>query len=303
MKRETLIWTLIFLLGAAGLIVRGKMTGMGSSYVRAVEVRKKSAKTGQGIVWTRHVEAQPKDRSQPGVVRSWPRTIGVWVAAFLTFCALSFLYGDNAFFKIAQSLVIGVSAGYAAMIGFWTTIVPLLMGNLIPGMIKAWAVPGLDKTQSDWIYLAPLALSVTMLWRLSPVGGWISRWPLAFFIGITAGTNLVRFFKADFVDQISNTMLPLFVMKDGVFDFGASLKNVTIFLAVLSSLVYFFFSLEHKGVAGKVARVGIGVLMITFGASFGLTVMSRITILSSRLEFLFDDWLWLIDPLGNRLGM
>ena len=42
--------------------------------------------------------------------------------------------------------------------------------------------------------------------------------------------------------------------------------------------------------------------MITFGAGFGYTVMGRIALLAIRLEFLFDDWLWLIDPYGKRLG-
>ncbi len=36
--------------------------------------------------------------------------------------------------------------------------------------------------------------------------------------------------------------------------------------------------------------------MVTFGASFCLTVMGRIALLAGRFEFLFDDWLWLIDP-------
>ena len=44
------------------------------------------------------------------------------------------------------------------------------------------------------------------------------------------------------------------------------------------------------------ARVGIWYLMITFGAAFGFTVMGRIALLAARVEFLFDDWLWLIDP-------
>jgi hypothetical protein len=47
---------------------------------------------------------------------------------------------------------------------------------------------------------------------------------------------------------------------------------------------------------GKVARSGIWMLMITFGAAFGYTVMGRIALLAGRFEFLFDDWLWLIDP-------
>ena len=59
----------------------------------------------------------------------------------------------------------------------------------------------------------------------------------------------------------------------------------------------------HKGIVGKTAKVGIWVLMITFGAGFGYTVMGRIALLAIRLEFLFDDWLWLIDPTGQRLGL
>ena len=42
-------------------------------------------------------------------------------------------------------------------------------------------------------------------------------------------------------------------------------------------------------------------MMITFGAAFGYTVMGRIALLAIRLEFLFDDWLWLIDPTGKRV--
>jgi hypothetical protein len=64
-------------------------------------------------------------------------------------------------------------------------------------------------------------------------------------------------------------------------------------VGVITVLVYFFFSLEHKGVVGKTARVGVWFLMITFGAAFGFTVMGRITLLVGRFDFLFNDWLGL----------
>jgi hypothetical protein len=34
--------------------------------------------------------------------------------------------------------------------------------------------------------------------------------------------------------------------------------------------------------------------MITFGASFGYTVMGRISLLVGRITFLLDDWLGII---------
>ena len=36
---------------------------------------------------------------------------GAWVAAFLTLAIFSFLYKDNPFYKIAEHIFVGISAG------------------------------------------------------------------------------------------------------------------------------------------------------------------------------------------------
>ncbi len=178
-------------------------------------------------------------------------------------------------------------------------------------------MPGL-KPEREWVYLIPLILGGMLLWRLAPKGAWIARWPLAFIIGTTAGMRLIGFLHGDFISQIRNSITSVYVKTtqlaaDGTplldaagipvtgFDFWESLRSVIIIVGVLCSLVYFFFSFEHKGIVGKTAKVGIWFLMITFGAAFGFTVMGRIALLAIRLEFLFDDWLWLIDPAGKRV--
>lgn len=63
--------------------------------------------------------------------------------------------------------------------------------------------------------------------------------------------------------------------------FGA-FSNVLLLLSLLASLVYFYFSVAHTGVVGKVSRVGVWVLMIGFGASFGLTVQGRLSLAIGR---------------------
>jgi hypothetical protein len=63
---------------------------------------------------------------------------------------------------------------------------------------------------------------------------------------------------------------------------------------LLAALIYFFFSVEHKGVMGKASKAGIWILMITFGAAFGYTVMGRIALLVGRMEYLFVDWTRLV---------
>lgn len=301
MKQSTIFALILMILGGGYLVFRVSTSEMGKVYVRDVEVKPEGAvKT-----WTKEEASLPKDRNDPKVRLSWSRTIGLWVAALCTLSIFSFLYGDNPLYKFAEAVFVGSSAGYAMVIGFWDGIIKILFLNLTPGLMRSTFLPGTPvDDEANLLFLLPLSLGIMMLWRLAPAGGWISRWPLAFFIGATAGMRLVVYFQSDFVVQIQSTIMPLIVMGgDGTFDWAQSLKNITIIISILTCTVYFFFSIEHKGFVGGVSKVGIWVLMITFGAGFGYTVMGRIALLSGRLEFLFDDWLWIIDPVGKRLGL
>jgi hypothetical protein len=307
MKRETLVWMLIMIVGAAFLAVRTAQIGglPGRAYVKAEPVAVDTEHPGGR--WLSYApatkadfdEAVLKDPAQTTYQLSFRDTFGIWCAAFFTLAIFSFLYKDNPFYKIAESLFVGSSAAYYMVVGFHSQIIPNLIGKLWAGPVKTYILPGMEE-DPNIIYIVPLALGIMLLWRLSPRGGWISRWPLAFFIGIFCGIRLTGFFQADFVQQIRNTIVPLAVITPDGFDFWESLKNVISVLSVLVCLVYFFFSIEHKGFVGRTAKLGIWVLMITFGAGFGYTVMGRIALLAIRLEFLFDDWLWLIDPTNQR---
>ena len=277
-----------FLLVTIGLIVciaLGKFlvdSSAGRVYVKQVEGR-----------W---VPADELDR-EAGIAKvSLPRSIGLWCAALFTLWIMSFMYRDNPFYKIAEAVVVGVSAAYWMVVAFWTTLIPNLFGKLVPALVQDWAMPGLSPVRepSGLLYIFPLILGVMLLMRLSPQGAWISRWPLAFIIGTTAGLRMIGFLDADFLSQINNSMVPLVIYNEsGQFLLWETIKNWIMVLGIFCCLVYFFFSIEHKGVVGGVSRVGIWVLMITFGAAFGYTVMGRIALLAIRLEFLFNDWMHL----------
>lgn len=291
MKRNTKIWTVLFLVGGLILTYRAATIGMGSVYVEQVG--------------DTPVASTPAAAANGLAQFSLSRTFGVWVAALLTLCIFSFLYRDNPLYKFAEAITVGVTAAYWMVIGFWSTVVPNLLGKLFPGVIQTWAMPGLSPIREErwYLYFIPFVLGGLLLWRLAPKGAWVGRWPLAFVIGTFAGLRLVGFLHADFLSQIRNSLIPLVVMTEGRFDLWTSVWNTLTVLGILSGVVYFFFSIEHKGLVQKVSKVGICVLMITFGAAFGYTVMGRIALLAIRFEFLFDDWLWLIDPAGTRFGM
>ncbi len=356
MSKENRIWLIVFLIGAVALFGRAIFSsqGMSKAYVHAVEIDRIQVDDpksddeddtiwisaedaeSQGIVlpekgsddritWTKYdnsnltAYSNAMAANQTGYQLSTSRTIGTWLAALMTLFVLSFLIRDNPLYKVAESVFIGISAAYWMVVQFWDQITPNLIGNLSPTLVRNWAMPGLAAdAQQDLVYIIPGILGIMLLWRLMPKGGWISRWPMAFFIGTFCGLRLVRFLQADFLTQIRNSIEPLYVKTvqtaaDGSvvldaagspvtgFDVWDSLANVILIVGVLSCLVYFFFSFEHKGIVGKTAKLGIWFLMITFGAAFGYTVMGRIALLAARLEFLINDWLWLIDPTDTRI--
>jgi hypothetical protein len=219
--------------------------------------------------------------------------IGVWLAALLTLGILSFLYKDNPAYKLCESIFVGVSAGYWFVSLFWQNIWPKLVLNLRDAWLHTLSTGGWDPR---WIYLVSGILGIMMLMRLFPSIGWISRWPLAFIVGSTAGLYFITYLQSNAMNQIHDTIVPLVTAGHGSFlgiplPFDVQWNALFIFVGTFTGLVYFFFSVEHKKLAGSTARIGIFFIMVTFGASFGYTVMSRMSLLIGRMDFLLGDWL------------
>ena len=197
--------------------------------------------------------------------------IGVWFAVLLTLSIFSYLYGDNPFYKSAEHIFVGVSAGYIFAITFWDTIWPNLFGRLFPSYVQAGF-------KFDIIYIIPLLLGIFMLLRLSKKYSWLSRISIAYIVGMAAGLKFYVFLNSNLIIQIKSSML------DFNTDIIGIINQIIILIGVISGLVYFFFSKEHKGTIGKISRVGIYFLMIKFGASFGFAVMGRVSLLIGRFE-------------------
>lgn len=228
-----------------------------------------------------------------------PTGLGYWLAAFLSLCVLSFLYDDNPFYKFSEHLFIGVSAAYYMVQAVWEELIKHLLIKLWPE-IATGLVEGIEPVSAGtriW-YLLPLIMGIMLLWRLAPKGGWIARWPLAFIVGWAAGTNLVRYLISDFTNQLQPTFIPFVVLENGGIDWIMTISAFVTVFGLLAALIYFFFSVEHKGAFGAASKVGIWILMITFGAAFGYTVMGRIALLVGRMEFLFVDWMHAIPGAG-----
>lgn len=201
-------------------------------------------------------------------------TIGVWIAALLTLAIYSFLYKDNPFYKLAENIFVGVSAGYWAVILWHDFARPNLFAPLFQGRL---------------IYLIPIIMGLLMFTTFFPKITWLVRIPLTFTMGVAMSVTILQYMQGDIIPQLQATILPL----RGV-PILTAFSNILIIVGVLSTLVYFYFSHEHKGALGLIAKIGIWFMMVSFGASFGYTIMARVSLLIGRMYFLLHNWLGII---------
>jgi hypothetical protein len=205
---------------------------------------------------------------------------GIWLGAYFTFSIFSFLYKDNPFYKLAEQVFVGLSAGY----WFIYTIYNILIPNLF------------EKLSTDFsgnlILLIPAALGIMMLLRIIPKLEWVSRYPIALVIGTSTGISMLRYMKSDVLSQLTATMINPFAMPT----LEDKIGNIILIIGTLCVIMYFYFSRKQEGVLLITSKAGIWFLMISFGASFGYTVMARISLLIGRLQFLLGDWLHIIKP-------
>ncbi|UCC44518.1 MAG: hypothetical protein JSU65_00920 [Candidatus Zixiibacteriota bacterium] len=213
-------------------------------------------------------------------------------AAFLTLATFSFLYKDNPLYRFAESLVVGATTGYFAIILWHNGLIPKLVYERLDD--GHWYYFWLDASRP--YYLIPAILGIMIWTRFSKKYSWISRWPLALYIGIGAGAAIPLEMKARVNEQLSAMMREIdwsnFVGHGGfnLIDPFSGLSQLIVFAGAVCALVYFFFSKAHTGALGGMAKFGIWILMIGFGASFGFTVMARISLFINRVQFMDTGW-------------
>jgi len=196
-------------------------------------------------------------------------SIETLIAAIFTLAIFSFLYRENPIYRAAEHILVGVSVGYYLVILVEETIFSKVVNPLF-----------YDK---NMLVLIPAVLGILMFSRLTRTKGWIARIPLAILIGAGAGVSIPAMLSARILRQMSASMQPL-----------DTLSGIVGLVGVVCTIAYFYFSKEHRGWFGYMAKTGTYFLMIFFGATFGYTVMSRVTLLIGRLEFLLSDVLKIV---------
>lgn len=206
----------------------------------------------------------------------------IWIAALLTLAMFSFLYRENPFYRFGEHLFVGISNGYTVTLMWHRILVPYLFDPVSQGQ-KLW--------------LIPIAIIGALYFtRFIPKISWLVRIPIAVALGYSVGASIPRSVDAQMIQQARATIVTRASFADTVAGPGwqLGLWAVIIALGVICTIAYFFFSTRQRGILKPMSRIGIIFVMVGFGASFGYTVMARVSLFIGRLQFLLRDWLGLI---------
>ena len=227
---------------------------------------------------------------------NWP----LWSTLAGGFCVVaiySFLWKENPVYRFFEHLYIGVATGYG--------VVMAISQFLWPRWLKPYA---LDLERPAWEgyhwvnlhWFVPALFGMLMYFILSRKRAWLAQIIIGVGLGWSGGLAFRGFFN-EFLPQAIDSFRPLVAMQPGPgggLDLWTSLENLLFAVTLVSVMTYFFFSFEHNRPGLKQASaLGRWLMMITFGAFFGSTVMARMALLIDRLQFMTSDWVRGIETL------
>jgi hypothetical protein len=207
----------------------------------------------------------------------------IWliVSFVLTLCIFSYLFGDNPLFRFATGLLIGVSAGYFAIVILYQVILARLVVPLLQG---------------SWSALVPLFLSGLLLTKLSPRLARLGNLPVAYLVGVGAAIAIGGAVLGTLFTQITgaiNTFAPV-ASAHGDQKWLLILEGGFILLGTIAALVYFNFgaasrqnnTVKRSPAVRLFAGIGQFFIAITLGAVFAGVMTSTITALIERSDFI-----------------
>ena len=208
------------------------------------------------------------------------------IGALCTLGLYSVLYKENKIYRLFEHLFLGLATGYL-IANTWTDV-----------LLPKWWEPMWNDGKSYYILFLFLGLCFYFIY--SKKNSWIARLIIGFFLGVGAGQTF-QGFVGDTWPQIVTTFRPV-IAHDAIaktadhpaikaVDWPTAANNLVFLVVLLCVMSYFFFSFEQKHPVLKgSAKMGRWLMMFSFGAIFGSTIMARLALLIDRMDFLMNDF-------------
>lgn len=223
---------------------------------------------------------------------------GTVVAAILTLLVFSYLLGDNALFRIAIYIFIGVAAGYAGAVAVEDIIYPQLILPL-QAIIMGATTPTISLNLG-----MKLILSLLLLNKLNPRAARFGNPVVALMAGAGAALAVLGAVQGTILPQVASAVSYFdaesfdLAMQGGYYGeaMGVLFNGAILLLATVGTLAYFHFGARDRGkqvpqrnlVVDALAWVGRIFIAITLAALFTGVLQAALAALIERLVFFIN---------------
>jgi hypothetical protein len=213
---------------------------------------------------------------------------GIISGLLLTLCVFSYVLGDNFLFRLAISIFIGVAAGFAIVITWYSVILPQLILPLFSG------------SRSQLFYVAiPLVLSALLLMKISPRLSRLGNPSMAFLVGVGVAAAIGGAIKGTIFPQVSAAINSFDSTQGGamlVSGLWRLVEGGIVLIGTVSSLAYFHFGTRQRvGQAAKrieliewVAWLGQFFIAIALAALVAGVFSASLTAFVERVNFIWN---------------
>ena len=231
-------------------------------------------------------------------------TLIVLTGGVASLAIFSVLVRENPFYRFFEHLFIGIATGIGILVAlknfFWPKVLVPLLG------LNTMHYP--DGTASSaynplvLLYIVPMLFGLLYYFIYSRNYSWLAKLVIGFSLGLGGGAAFQGFFNG-IMPQLVGSFKPLLVFDShGGFLAGASMSNMLFVFTLLAVMYYFFFSMRSSTkVLERFSLCGRWLMMVSFGAFFGSTIMARMALLVERLQFLINEWLPALSIAAQRL--
>lgn len=205
-----------------------------------------------------------------------PDLIGAAVGLLLTLLVLSYLIGDNPFYRLALHLLVGATVGYGAAVATVTVLLRMVL-------------PALQGAAAERIgIILPLVLGLLLLFKGFPRWAAWGNLSTAFLIGVGTAVAVAG--------ALLGTILPQTTASGSLSDWlqmglPGLVNGLLIAGGTACALLAFTFTIPRrrtlhslwKGTIGLAGRVGQVFLLSAFGAAFAAALTASLSILIGRI--------------------